>query len=156
MLKIRIIVVGRTRSPFIREGELFYLDRLRRYAHTEWEEVKPASIKKGRSDKIILAAESDSIARRILPRDYVIVLDRSGKAYESRELAESVQDLSLSNNRLSFIIGGPLGLSEKILQRAQATLSLSRMTFTHEMSRLIFLEQLYRAFTIIRGEKYHK
>jgi len=156
MLKLKIIVVDRTRSPFLKEGESFYMERLRRYAHTEWVEVKPARIKKGRPQQEILAAEGASIVKRLLPRDYLIALDRSGKALDSKGLAARIDELSFSHNRLTYVIGGPLGLSKDVLHRARETLSLSRLTLTHEMSRLLFLEQLYRAFTILNNEKYHK
>ena len=156
MLKIKIIVVDRTRSDFLAEGETLYLERLRRYAHIEWVEIKPARIQKSRPAQIILAAEGISIAKRIIAGDYVIALDRSGKAYDSEGLAARIDHLSSSHNPLTFIVGGPLGLSKEILAKANETLSLSRLTFTHEMSRLVLLEQIYRAFTILNNEKYHK
>ena len=157
MLKLKIIVVDRTRSPFLKEGESFYLERLRRYAHTEWVEVKPARIKKGRPQHEILSAEGASIIKKLLPRDYLIALDRSsGKALDSEGLAARIDELSFSHSKLTFVIGGPLGLSKDILHRAGEILSLSRLTLTHEMSRLLLLEQLYRAFTILNNEKYHK
>jgi len=156
MLKVKFIVVDRTRSAFLRQGESFYLDRLGKYANTEWIEVKPARIEKGKSRDEILASEGDSITKRLLPRDYVIALDRSGKAYDSEGLASLMEKLPLTHDRITFVTGGPLGLSRKILEGAHEIFSLSQLTFTHEMSRLILLEQLYRAFTIIHGEKYHK
>ncbi|MBW1798086.1 MAG: 23S rRNA (pseudouridine(1915)-N(3))-methyltransferase RlmH [Deltaproteobacteria bacterium] len=156
MLKIKIIVVDRTRSAFLKQGETFYMERLKRYAQPEWVEVKPTGIKKGRPIFKILDAEGDSIAKNFVPRDYIIALDRSGKAYDSEELAARIEKLSMTHDRLTFVVGGPLGLSKAILDRAHEVFSLSRLTLTHEMSRLILLEQLYRAFTIIKGEKYHK
>jgi len=156
MLKIKIIVVDRTRSPFLKQGETFYLKRLERYAKTEWVETKPAGIKKGRPISGILDAEGDSIAKNFVLRDYIIALERSGKAYGSEELASHIEKLSLTHDRLTFVVGGPLGLSKAILDRSHEIFSLSRLTLTHEMSRLLLLEQLYRAFTIIKGEKYHK
>jgi 23S rRNA (pseudouridine1915-N3)-methyltransferase len=156
MLKLKFIVVDRTRSPFLKEGESFYLKRLRRYAHTEWVEVKSARIKKGRPPQEVLSTEGLSILKRLLPRDYLIALDRSGKVLDSRGLAARIDELSFSHNELAFVIGGPLGLSKDVLQRACETLSLSQLTLTHEMSRLLLLEQLYRAFTILNNEKYHK
>jgi 23S rRNA (pseudouridine1915-N3)-methyltransferase len=156
MLKIKIIVVDRTRSDFLKQGETFYLKRLERYAKTEWVETKPAGIKKGRSTFGILDEEGDSIAKKLVPRDYIIALDRSGKAYNSNGLASHIEKLSLTHDRLTFVVGGPLGLSKAILDRSHEIFSLSRLTLTHEMSRLLLLEQLYRAFTIIKGEKYHK
>ena len=156
MLKIKIIVVGRTRLNFINEGQHFYLKRLKRYAHIEWVETRPAKMVKGKSTQGILAEEGMAIAKRLLDRDYVIVLDRTGKAYDSEKLASRIERLTLSQSEIVFIVGGPLGLSNKILDRANEILSLSSLTFTHEMSRLFLLEQLYRAFTILRNEKYHK
>ena len=132
------------------------MKRLKRYARVEWVEVKPASLKKGRPTSKILAAEGDSIAKNFVIRDYIIALDRSGKAYDSEEIAARIEKLSLSHDRVTFVVGGPLGLSKAILDRSHEIFSLSRLTLTHEMSRLLLLEQLYRAFTIIKGEKYHK
>ena len=157
MLKIRIIVVDRTRSSFVHEGESLYLKRLRRYVQAEWVEVKPAKITKGRSEEEILLSEGQAIGRKIEPRDYRVALDRSGYQYDSEGLASWLEAMSTTvNGWVSFLIGGPLGLSRQILQQADKVLSLSRLTLTHEMSRLILLEQLYRAFTIMKGEQYHK
>ena len=156
MLKIKIIVVDSTRSTFLAQGESFYLDRLKRYAHIEWLETKPARITKDSPAQRILDQEGSFITKRLLPQDYAIALDRSGKAFDSEGLAAWIDRLAISQNRLAFVIGGPLGLSREILDRANETLSLSRLTLTHEMSRLFLLEQLYRTFTIINNEKYHK
>ena len=156
MLTIKIIVVDRTRAAFLEQGEAFYLKRLKRYARVEWESVRPARIRKGSPARIVLAEEGKAIARRIGDREYVVALDRGGKSRSSRELASRIERVSMSHPRLTFIIGGPLGLSETILERADEILSLSRLTLTHEMSRLFLLEQIYRSFTILRGEKYHK
>ncbi len=156
MVKLRVIVVDRTRSPFLKAGESFYRDRLKRYAHIEWVEVKPAKITKGSPASRVLAMEGKSISRRLLSRDYVIALDRTGRGYNSEGFAERIQGLSVTYERLAFVVGGPLGLSSEILNNADEILSLSRFTLTHEMSRLFLLEQLFRAFTIINNEKYHK
>ena len=93
MLKIKIIVVDRTRSDFLKQGETFYMKRLKRYAKTEWVETKPAGIKKGRSTFGILDEEGGSIAKNFVPRDYIIALERSGKAYSSKELASHIEKL---------------------------------------------------------------
>ena len=156
MMKIRMIVVGRTRAPFIREGETFYLKRLKRYSQAERVVVKGAGITKGKPDADILAQEDGSITRKIRDRDYIICLDRKGKARNSKDLATHLDRLAMLGRPLSFVIGGPLGLSENLLKRCDERLSLSKMTLTHEMSRLVLLEQLYRAFTILKNEKYHK
>ena len=157
MLKLKIIVVDRTRSSFLKAGESFYLERLRKYVQVEWIEVKPAKIKKSRPEEEILSIEGQAIGRKLAPRDYRVLLDRSGHAFDSEELAAWLDNLSTSTGGwVSFIIGGPLGLSQELLDQAGKILSLSRLTLTHEMSRLLLLEQLYRAFTILRGERYHK
>jgi 23S rRNA (pseudouridine1915-N3)-methyltransferase len=157
MLKMRIIVVDRTRSPFLKEGEVFYLDRLRKYVQVDWVEVKPVKISQGRPAPEILAGEGERIVQRLTQGDYSVCLDRSGNQYDSEKFAAWLNSLINKGEQwVSFIIGGPLGLSKDILHRSREVLSLSQFTLTHEMSRLILLEQLYRAFTILRGEKYHK
>ena len=156
MPKIKIIVVGNTKSYFIKEGEQIYLERLQRYTGIKWVEVKPHKIRKGRSGAEILAAEGKSIDKKFLSGDHIIALDIKGKEYDSEGLAKWIERLSLSGKNICFVMGGPLGLSKKILHSADEILSLSKLTLTHEMSRLLLLEQLYRAYTIIRGEKYHK
>ena len=157
MLKIRIIVVDRTRSAFLREGESFYLGRLRRYVQADWEEVRPVKMVKGKRDDEILDAEEELLSRKLSQKDYIVALDRAGEPLDSEELARWLEHLARrAPGGVCFIIGGPLGLSRTLLNRAQKVLSLSRLTLTHEMSRLLLLEQLYRAMTILRGEKYHK
>ncbi|MFC1890825.1 23S rRNA (pseudouridine(1915)-N(3))-methyltransferase RlmH [Thermodesulfobacteriota bacterium] len=157
MLKIRFIVVDRTRSPFLRKGESFYLERLKKYAKIEWIEVKPAEIKKGRSEQDVLIAEGQNISRRLSRQDYLISMDRKGHQYDSEGLADYLKGLATSvNGWTCFVIGGPLGLSGEILDRSDKKLSLSRMTLTHEMCRIFLVEQVYRAFTIMAGTKYHK
>ena len=156
VLRIKIIVVDRTRSAFLRDGEELYLRRLRKYARIQWVEVKPVKIGKGLSDMEIMAAEGERLLRRIEERDRVVALDRTGKMVDSRGFASRVEAFGLRGERPAFAIGGPLGLSSAFLKRAHETLSLSRLTLTHEMTRLLLLEQLYRAFTILKGENYHK
>ncbi len=155
-MKIKIMVVDKTRSSFLAEGETFYLNRLKKYVHAERVEIKPTRIKKGRSSQVVLKEEGQNMAKNLSAQDYMIALDITGKSYDSEGLAEHMARLFMSQSRLVFTIGGPLGLSTDILNMADETLSLSRLTLTHEMSRLILLEQLYRAFTIIHHENYHK
>jgi 23S rRNA (pseudouridine1915-N3)-methyltransferase len=157
MLKVRLIVVDRTRQPFLQEGESFYTRRIRRYAGMEWDEVRPAKIKKGRSEEEILGEEAENLVKRIAPKDYAVAMERSGRSRTSEEVALWLEELqSKGVECVAFLIGGPLGLSKDVLARAREVFSLSRLTLTHEMSRLVLLEQIYRAFTILRGEKYHK
>jgi 23S rRNA (pseudouridine1915-N3)-methyltransferase len=156
LFRFGMYVVGKTRAPFLLEGEAFYLDRLGQYARVEWVEVKPALATKGLTDAQIVAAEGLSLLARLPDKDCVLALDRRGKMYGSEGLAQRIQTLASHHGRIAFVIGGHAGLSDDVLSRAKERISLSLLTFTHEMSRLILLEQIYRAMTILRGEKYHK
>jgi 23S rRNA (pseudouridine1915-N3)-methyltransferase len=156
MLHLRFIVVDRTKSAFLREGESHYLKRLRNFAQVEWVELKRVPFKKRQKDNEIMWQEWQTIEKRLSPQEYTFALDRRGKPYDSKGLAVRLEDLSMGHPRFAFVIGGPLGLARNALERAQETLSLSPLTFTHEMSRLILLEQVYRALTLIQGKKYHK
>jgi 23S rRNA (pseudouridine1915-N3)-methyltransferase len=157
MIKIRILVVDRTRSPFLAEGEVFYLKRLKTYAQVEWIEVKPVKMTKGRRQEEILRLEGQALIRKKGPKDYLVALDRTGRQYGSEEFAGWLEKVALNaTGGVTFMIGGPLGLSGEALAEADETLSLSKFTLTHEMSRVLLLEQIYRAFTILKGEKYHK
>ena len=157
MIKIKCMVIDKTRSPFLREGESFYLERLRRYAQVEWIEIKPVKIKKGRTEGSILDAEARALEQRLDKRDFRVALDRTGDSYTSKGLAAWLNTMAVRElGWITFIIGSPLGLSRDMVRSAGKVLSLSRLTLTHEMARLILLEQLYRGMTILRGEKYHK
>lgn len=157
MLKIKFIVVDKTRAPFLQQGESFYLDRLRRYTQTEWIEVKPVRITKGIQDEDVRRSEGRAILQKRGAGDYLIALDRSGRHCDSEDLAEWLKKLSINVRKsVCFAIGGPIGLSKEVLEKADFVLSLSKLTLTHEMSRIILLEQIYRALTIIHGAKYHK
>jgi 23S rRNA (pseudouridine1915-N3)-methyltransferase len=119
--------------------------------------VKPAGIKKGIPDEEILGLEGNRILQAVKEGDALACLDRSGHLYDSEGLADWLHGLSLRlRGWLCLAIGGPLGIDRRVLEKSDNVLSLSRLTFTHEMSRLILLEQIYRALTILRGEKYHK
>jgi len=157
MLKIRFIVVDKTRATFLKEGESFYLERIKRYTQMEWIEVRPVRLTKGIHDEEVKKTEGRAILQKVGPGDHLIALDLSGRQYDSEGLAKRLKTLSMDvRGSVCFTIGGPLGLSMEVLEKAESVLSLSRMTLTHEMCRLLLLEQVYRAFTIIQGEKYHK
>ncbi len=156
MPRIRIIVVGQTRAGFLQEGQSFYLDRLRHYVPVDWVETKPAALAKNITHQSVREQEARHLMKKLRDREYVISMDRKGKSYDSLEFASHVERLVTEQDRLAFVIGGAVGLADDLLKGSQEVLSLSRFTFTHEMTRLFLLEQLYRAFTIIRGESYHK
>lgn len=157
MAKIRIIVVDRTRTSFLREGEDHYLRRLRKYVPVEWIEVKGNKIHGKRSPKEIMGPEGKRIQGKLDPKATLVVLDRSGRQYDSSGLARWIEKLfNVGSGSIDLVVGGPLGISKEVLGLSRERLSLSRLTLTHEICRLLLLEQLYRAMTILRGEKYHK
>jgi 23S rRNA (pseudouridine1915-N3)-methyltransferase len=158
MLKIAFIVVGKTKSSFLKEGIAFYRSRLENYTPVEWMEVREVPVRKGIQEKTVIEKEGQAILNRCSGKDRIIALDRKGRAFDSMGWASRIEQMqtSLSSGRIVFITGGPLGLSEEILNSASEIWSMSKLTLTHEMVRLFMLEQIYRAFTIIRHEKYHK
>lgn len=157
MLKLKFIVVDRTRAYFLRDGESEYLKRLKRYVSYKWIEVKPVKITKHISDEELMTKEGNIILSKIDSGDYVIALDRKGKQYSSKGLATYIKRLSVDiAGYVCLVIGGPVGLSKDILERADSVMSMSRLTLTHEMVRLLLIEQIYRAFTILEGHKYHR
>ena len=157
MLKINFIVVDHTKASFLRKGEEEYLKRLKKFVRYRYTEVKPERIVKGKSDLEIADKEGERILAKLEKGDYLIAMDRSGKQYSSKNLASWLKRLSMDvRGSACFAIGGPVGLSEDVMHKADSVLSLSKMTMTHEMCRLLLMEQIYRAFTIIEGHKYHK
>jgi 23S rRNA (pseudouridine1915-N3)-methyltransferase len=123
------------------------------YRRVEVPEIRNVA---GLSGKQMKEKESELLLKNIKPSDKLVLLDEKGEVYSSEEFANYIDKQLLSGTRnLVFAIGGPYGFSESVYNRADSLLSLSKLTFTHQMVRVIFLEQLYRAFTIIRGEQYH-
>ena len=150
---MKLIVVGKTKEQFLQQTEAEYLKRLQRYIKLEYLEV-PAS--KGVTQAAeSLIQEEQGILKQIKPSDYVILLDESGKEYNSRAFAEQVNRWMVDQSKPCFVIGGAFGFSPAVKERSNAKLSLSKLTFPHHLVRSIFLEQLYRAMTILKGGKYH-
>ena len=157
-MKITLITVGPTKTAFFLEGETTYIRRLRHYAAVERKSVPPVPIKPSTDTHTVLQNEADRILR-VLPEAnrVIIALDRKGESWSSTEMAGRIQGwLNRSVQRSVWIVGGSAGLGQSIIERSDYRLSLSRMTFPHEMVPMILLEQIYRSFTLIRGEKYHK
>ena len=157
MTKIKFIAVGKTKEDWIKEGIKHYRKLLAKYVALEIIELKEEKITKSKDEKIILDSEGERIARYLKKDALWIALDVGGDEFTSEEFAEFFEkSLNCGHNHFIFILGGALGVSEKILEICPVKLSLSRMTFTHEISRIIILEQIYRAFSILAGTKYHK
>jgi 23S rRNA (pseudouridine1915-N3)-methyltransferase len=155
-MKIRLIVVGKTNANYLKTGESDYEERLKHYC--KFEELIIPPIKNGGklSNKDLKIKEGKLILKNIDPMDQLVLLDEKGKSFSSADFSNFLnQKLLDSTKRLVFVVGGAFGFSEEIYKRADSKLSLSKMTFSHQMIRLIFKEQLYRAFTILKGEKYH-
>ena len=153
---IRVISIGKTNVDFVSDGLRIYLDRLKHYTKIEWLEL-PDIKKVDKNDKEQLKEkEGLVILDQIQSTDQLILLDENGKPVSSKGLAKKVEEHQLyGSGDLVFLIGGAYGFSDAVYQRANQKVSLSAMTFTHQMARLILIEQIYRAFTIIRGEPYH-
>ena len=151
---IRIIFVGRVKEEWLREQIEEYVKRLGRFTKIQIDEVKDEKIL-GNDYEKIKKAEGERILK-LLSEDYVIALDANGKALDSPEFAKALKKSNDENKRLTFVIGGALGLSDDVLKRCDLKLSLSKMTFTNQMVRLLLVEQIYRAFTILAGMEYHK
>lgn len=155
-MKLKLITVGRTDKQWIKDGMEIYLSRLKHYIPFSMTEIPDIKNTSSLSRESIKAKEGELILKQISPTDKVILMDERGKEYSSISLAKDLEaKLSVAMNDIVFIIGGPYGFSDAVYSRCNEKISLSKMTFSHQMVRVIFLEQLYRAFTIIRGEPYH-
>lgn len=159
-MHISVITVGRIKEKYLVDGIDEYAKRLSRYCKLEQIEVADEKAPETLSDKEmeqIKAREGERILSRIKDTEHVIALAIEGKAMSSEELAASMSQLSvMGKSDLVFVIGGSLGLADDVLKRADRKLSFSRMTFPHQLMKLILLEQIYRGFRIIKGEPYHK
>lgn len=152
-MKLLFLFVGKTTEPYLREGIDEYVKRLSNYIGLTVEVVSSSSHK---TMSKAIEEEGANILSKLKPGDLVVALDESGKSLSSRQLANTLQKWMLQSvNRVVFIIGGAFGISPTIKQRSDVILSLSAMTFTHQMVRLILAEQVYRAMTIIKNEGYH-
>jgi len=155
-MKVTLILVGKTDFNFIEEGENMYTERIKRYVSFEKIVLKDLKNKKSLEQTQIKKLEGAEILNRINAGDYVVLLDEHGKEYCSIKFASFLENKFMgSHKRIVFIIGGAYGFDDEVYAKCNEKISLSKMTFSHQIIRLIFLEQLYRAFTIIKGEPYH-
>ena len=155
-MRLELLFLGKTKETYLAVGIDDYAKRLSHYLKFEIKTVKDGRIRKGEPEKFLIEKESVNLLQSV-QGDYLVCLDRTGKQIDSIALAKQLERWEMYGpQKISFVIGGPLGLSATILKKADLVLSLSPMTFTHDMTRLLLLEQLYRACTIKAGEKYHK
>ena len=155
-MKVKLICVGKTINNYLIEGEKEYIQRLNHYNSVEKIEIPEIKNAKNLSKDQIKKTEGDLILKHILPADVIILLDENGSSFSSIKFADYIQKKFNSGGKnLIFIVGGAYGFSDEIYAIASDKISLSKMTFSHQMVRLFFLEQIYRAFTILKGEPYH-
>lgn len=159
-MKITIVCVGKIKEKFYRDALVEYTKRLSRYCSLSITEVADEKTKEQASDvecAIIKDREGERILKSIREDGYVIALAIDGKNLDSVELSQKIENLALTGkSNLYFVIGGSLGLSDEVMKRADYKLSFSRMTFPHQLMRVILLEQIYRSYRIINHEPYHK
>lgn len=159
-MNITVISVGKVREKYLKLGIDEFTKRLQPYCKLTFFEVPDEQAPENLSEKDLLVIknkEGDKILAKIKPEQYVIALDVKGVNWSSEQFASEMERLSLhGKSRIAFVIGGSNGLSEAVLQRANQKLSFSKMTFPHQLMKVILLEQVYRAFKIWRGEPYHK
>lgn len=156
LMKITLLTVGKTDKEWVREGLDIYVSRLKHYIPFSVVEIPELKNVSALTRDQIKTREGELILKNIRPTDDVILLDERGKQYSSMEFAKVLQDkISYIGKDIVFVIGGAYGFSEDVYRRADSKMSLSRMTFSHQMVRAIFAEQIYRAFTIMKGEPYH-
>ena len=154
-MKVKIILISKTSVPYLKTGINEFLQRCKHYLKLEWVELdcpKKWSKLPTNQQKIL---EAELILNNIQKSDKLIVLDEKGKTLSSEEFAVFFEKNYLSNQSLVFVIGGAFGFNQAVYDRANQLISLSKMTFTHQMARLILIEQIYRAHTIINNEQYH-
>jgi 23S rRNA (pseudouridine1915-N3)-methyltransferase len=155
-LNLRLITVGKLRGSIWLPAAAEYGRRLQSYANFEVVEIRDV-VGKGLPDAKACAEEGKAIAQALETGNYLVVLDREGKSLSSEQLAQTLRrQIDAGLRKMDFVIGGPVGLDAPIIAKAKLRLSLSAMTLPHELARVVLLEQLYRAFTILRGEPYHK
>lgn len=156
-MKIKIIALGKIKEKFLKDGIDEFLKRLTPYASVEVVELNPIEIKDENITDRVLDQEADKILANIKPQDFVITMEIQGKMLSSEELADKINDLTNQGTQeVVFVIGSSCGLAKRVSDRANFKLSMSKMTFLHQFARLILIEQIYRAFKIIKNETYHK
>ena len=151
---IKIVCVGKIKDNHLKSLIDDYAKKTNHYHKLEIIEVKDEPIKD--NDKYVLETEANRVLDKIGNDEYVILLDLHGKEVDSVSFANKIDKLFISNSKICFVIGGSLGLGEQLIKRANYRLKISDMTFLHQMTRLIILEQIYRAFKILSNETYHK
>ena len=154
-MKIRLITIGKTDEAYLKEGINKYLSRIKHYISFEMIELPDVKMGKKLNVNLQKEAESKEIIKLISKSDFVVLLDEKGREFNSVGFSEYIQKRMNSGLDLCFVIGGPFGFSKEMYERADQKIAISQMTFSHQMIRLLFVEQIYRSYSILKGEKYH-
>ncbi|NOZ35379.1 MAG: 23S rRNA (pseudouridine(1915)-N(3))-methyltransferase RlmH [Chlorobi bacterium] len=155
-MKLSLFFIGKTSFEYIDKGIAEYEKRIKRYINFEIKIIKDIKTGKNMPPKIIKQKEGEQLFKQVNDNDILILADEKGKEYTSREFAKFIDNKIVTGAKhVIFVIGGAYGFSEEVYKRANGKVSLSKMTFSHQPIRVLFAEQLYRAFTIIKGEPYH-
>lgn len=155
-MKITLVVIGKTDKKYILEGISEYEKRLLHYCKFEVKVIPDIKNSKAMTESVQMQKEGELILNSVKPNAELILLDENGNKYTSVEFSKFIERKGLAGkSEMTFVIGGPYGFSQEVKARANGLVSLSRLTFSHQLVRLIFMEQLYRAMTIIKGEPYH-
>lgn len=155
-MKIDLLVTGKTSFPYLNEGIAIYQKRLKHYTSFTLTVLPDIKNAKKMSPTELKRKEGEAILKKLAPNDQMYLLDERGKSYSSIQFSQLLErHMQTAQKKVVFVIGGAFGFSDAVYQRANGKISLSKMTFSHQMIRLFFVEQVYRAMTIIRGEPYH-
>ena len=155
-MKILFLVIGKTDEAYLEQGVEKYMARLRHYVSVEMKVIPDIKNRKTLTEEQQKKLEGELIISNLQGGDVLVLLDEKGRSHSSAQFAASLNKLMASGcKRIVFVVGGPYGFDKAVYDKADEKLSLSPMTFSHQMVRLIFVEQLYRAFTILKGEPYH-
>lgn len=153
MAKFNLILFGKSKFPFVEEGSNMLLKRIGHYYPTELITLTP-KYRSSNPDQV-KKTEAEALFNAIKPNTKLILLDENGKHFSSREFAIYIEQMLQTPESIAFVIGGAFGFDDKVKKKADGKVSFSKMTFSHQLFKLIFLEQFYRACTIIKGESYH-
>lgn len=150
---IKLITVGTIKEKYLKDAIDEYTKRIKKYTNIELIEVKDEGLVE---ESKAISLEADKIKKQLCPRDYIITMEIEGKQLTSEEFSEKLNQIQIENSNIVFIIGGSYGLSDEIKQMSKLHLSFSKMTFPHQLFRVLLLEQIYRCYKILNNESYHK
>jgi 23S rRNA (pseudouridine1915-N3)-methyltransferase len=155
-MNLKLIAIGKTSESWLKQGIEVYTKRMVHYLPFEYIEIQDVKIAKGTGEAEVKRLEGLEVLKRIDSSAYLVILDEQGEGFTSKELANHLQKrMNAGIKTMVFLIGGPYGFSEALYARANEKMSLSKLTFSHQMVRVFTVEQLYRAMTILRNEPYH-